>query len=303
MPSLLWLDNHVHVCDLDAEGRPHPDFLPHLLDVLDRDPADLRFVISPDAARMSAIARDDAGMIESNQFIRDTVRQAPGRLYGSCMVNPNFLDASLGVMERAFEDWGFVQLGEMLPYVMDHVMDEPATERLVRAAVDYGVPVQVHISTANRMDHPSSHGMDQLEDLCRLVERVPQATYILAHLVGMPDDNPPVVDQYLDYLDHTPGGFPGNFYVEIRDFDSPGVQSVLDRVSDTRLVAGTDWVTRVGPPFLSYGTVFGVQKPEDNPYPPCVASMVAFLEQAGADAKTVQRIAHGNLVGLLGIAP
>jgi chromosome segregation protein len=57
---------------------------------------------------------------------------------------------------------------------------------------------------------------------------------------------------------------PDNFWVEIRDFDSPGVRSALARVRADRLLAGTDWVTRVGPPFLPYGCIFGVQRAEDN---------------------------------------
>lgn len=302
MPTRIWLDNHVHVSDLDAEGHPRERFLQELLAVLDRDEADLRFVISPDGARMSRLCREEGGVTEGNEFIRDLVARAPGRLYGSCMVNPNFLDESLRIMERAFGEWGFVQLGELLPYAMEHRMADPEAECLVREAVQYDVPVQVHISTSNRVNHASSFGMDQLEDLARLVERVPEARYVLAHLVGMPDDNPPVVDQYLDFIDRVYGGLPPNFWVEIRDFDSPGVRSVLERVPVTRIIAGTDWVTRVGPPFLPYGTIFGVQKAEDNPYPPCVASMVRFLQQAGADEETIEWIGLRNLAELLGIA-
>jgi predicted TIM-barrel fold metal-dependent hydrolase len=121
--------------------------------------------------------------------------------------------------------------------------------------------------------------------------------------VGMPDNDPPVVDQYLDFIDERYGSFPGNSWVEIRDFDSPGVRSALDRVPADRLLAGTDWVTRAGPPFLPYGCIFGVQRPEDNPYPPKVETMIRFLRDAGADEQTVEGIGHRNAAELLGIDP
>ena len=77
------------------------------------------------------------------------------------------------------------------------------------------------------------------------------------------------------------------------------MKSVLDRVPPTRLLAGTDWVSRVGPPFLPYGVVFGVQSAEENPYPPSVPSMIDLLRRAGADEVTVERIACRNAIDLL----
>jgi predicted TIM-barrel fold metal-dependent hydrolase len=294
-----WIDTHVHVCDIGPDGHVRPRFAEDLLEVLDREAADLRFVVSPDGARLSRVGQAAEGVREGNEFIRDLVRRAPGRLYGSCMVNPNFLDASLQMMDLCFGEWGFVQLGEMLQYMMNYEMNSDPVERIVRHAIDFEVPVQVHISTSNRMTHNSSWGIAQLEDLLGLVERVPEAKYILAHAVGMEDDNPPVVDQYLDLIDARCGGLPGNFWLEIRDFNSPGVRSVLERVPADRLLAGTDWVTRIGPPFLPYGVVFGVQCAEDNPYPPGVEAMVGFLKDAGASEETIGLIGEGNARELL----
>ena len=301
MSTRTWIDTHVHVSDVGPNAEPRPTLLDDLLAVLDDQPADLRFVVSPDGHYLSRVNQSAEGVMESNQFIHGLVSAAPGRLYGSCMVNPNFLDESLHTMDRCFGDWGFVQLGEMLQYMMGYEMDSPPVERLVRHAVEHDVPVHVHISTAHPGSHPSSFGMEQLDDLCRLADRVPEARYILAHAVGMPDDDPPVVEQYLDFIAQRYGGFPGNFWVEIRDFDSPGVPDALARVPADRLLAGTDWVTRVGPPFLPYGCIFGVERPEDNPYPPGVESMVQFLRAAGADDGSIDRIGCQNARALLGI--
>jgi predicted TIM-barrel fold metal-dependent hydrolase len=219
------------------------------------------------------------------------------------MVNPHFLDESLHMMDLCFGEWGFVQLGEMLQYMMSFEMDSPPVETLVRRAIEFDVPVQVHISTSNPVDHSSSLGMRQLEDFCRLADKIPEADYILAHAVGMPTDDPPVVDQYLDFIEQRYGSFPANFWMEIRDFDSPGVRSALARVPATQLLAGTDWVTRVGPPFLPYGCIFGVQRAEENPYPPRVATMVQFLRDAGADEETIELIGCRNALALLHLEP
>jgi predicted TIM-barrel fold metal-dependent hydrolase len=165
--------------------------------------------------------------------------------------------------------------------------------------VEYDVPVQVHISTSNAVEHASSHGMSQLLDLFGLVQRVPEARIILAHAVGMPDDDPPVVDAYLDAIDRECGTWPDTFWMEIRDFNSPGVRSAVARVPAERLLAGTDWTNRVGPPFLPYGTVFGVTDPAENPCPTGVEAMVELLGKAGATDDDILKLGYGNAAALL----
>jgi predicted TIM-barrel fold metal-dependent hydrolase len=297
----LWIDTHVHASAHGASG-PRPNLVADLLAVLDQDAADLRWFLSPDNVEMHNVGQSPEGVLAASEFIHDLVQAAPGRFYGSCMVNPNFLDASLASMDKCFGEWGFVQLGEFLQYAFNFEMDCAATETLVRRAVEFDVPVQVHVSTSNRGGHSSSYGIDQLDDMCRLADRIPEARYIVAHAVGMEDDNPPVVDAYLDYLDDRYGRVPDNFWLEIRDFNSPGVRSVLQRVSHSRIIAGTDWTNRIGPPFMPYGTIFGVQSAEDNAYPPCVQSMVDYLRAAGAGDESIELIGSRNVIDLYKLA-
>ena len=303
MPEIRWLDTHIHVSDVDRNGRQRSDILPDLLDVLERESADLRFVISGDFPWPARMMQSPEQILAGNRFIHDLCSRTPKRLYGACTVNPKYLDESLAAMEVCFGQWGFVMLGEMLQYIMKYYMNSPATERLVREAVRYGVPVQVHISTSNSgpQGQFEGGGTEQLEDMMDLMERVPEASYILAHFVGMHDDNPPVVAGYLDQIERRFGEYPRNAWAEIRDFSSPGVKTALARIPHDRLIAGTDWVTRVGPPFLAYGTLFGVSEQDGNPYPPCVTSMVRYLEDAGLDADTIADIAFNNAAELLGL--
>mgnify|MGYP001440928087 CR=1 FL=1 len=298
---MLWLDTHVHVSGCGPDGSRREHLLEELLAVLDADKADLRFVISPDSADLARVINEPEGQLHAARFIQGLVSRAPGRLYGACCVNPHHLDCALQAMDLCCGRFGFPLLGEMLQYMMDFRMDSPAVEALVRRAVEFDVPVQVHISTSNSAQGSFTSGNEELADLCDLYDKVPEAQYILAHFVGT-DKLPPVVDGYLDDLDRRYGRFPDNMWAEIRDFSSPGVSSALERIPHDRLIAGTDWVTRVGPPFPPYGVLFPATSAADNPYPPSVAAMADLLRAAGADEDTVRMIAWDNAARLLRLA-
>lgn len=298
---MLWLDTHVHVSGCGPDGSRRERLLEELLAVLDADKADLRLVISPDSADLARVINEPEGQLHAARFIQGLVSRAPGRLYGACCVNPHHLDSALQAMDLCCGRFGFPLLGEMLQYMMDFRMDSPAVEALVRRAVEFDVPVQVHISTSNSAQGSFTSGNEELADLCDLYDKVPEARYILAHFVGT-DKLPPVVDGYLDDLDRRYGRFPDNMWAEIRDFSSPGVSSALERIPHDRLIAGTDWVTRVGPPFPPYGVLFPATSAADNPYPPSVAAMADLLRAAGADEDTVRMIAWDNAARLLRLA-
>ena len=300
---LTWIDTHIHVSDSGRDGQPRPHLLEDLLDVLDRDEADLRLAISPDAARLAAVGRDAEGVRSSNEFICDLVHRAPGQLYGSCMVNPNFLDESLRMMDLCLGEWGFVMVGEMLQYMMGYDMDSDEGEAVVRKAVEHNAPVQVHLGTYWRRGAGSSvDGMNQMGDLQGIAERVPEAKYILAHAIGCgpTPDFIPWADWFLDAVQGTYGGWPDNFWIEVRDFQCKALPRTVAEVPTNRILAGTDWTTRIGPPFQNYGTMFDVAE-EDNPFAPEVASFAGFLRDAGATEEDIERIAHRNAEELFGL--
>ncbi|OGV65407.1 MAG: hypothetical protein A3K18_32330 [Lentisphaerae bacterium RIFOXYA12_64_32] len=303
-----WIDTHIHVSDIGRDGARRENMLDDLLSVLDRCDADLRFVISCDGPYTSQIIRGAEGMMTANRFVYDLVRRAPGRLYGSCTINPNFLDESLRVMDRCFGEWGFVQLGEMLQYMMNYRMDSDAGEKVVRHAVKYGVPVQVHLGTycwpkrqgGRYRDETSGDGIFHISDLLGIAQRVPEAKYILAHAIGCgpTPDYIPWADMFLDVIQGSYDTYPDNFWIEIRDFQCKALRRTIREVPSNRLLAGTDWVTRVGPPFQPYGTMFDV-KAAENPFPAKVASFVRFLRAAGATTADIQRIGAANAMELL----
>lgn len=302
--DLKWIDTHIHVSDIGRDGTRRENMLAELVDVLDRCDADLRLVICVDWPYIGGMARDPEQMMAGNSMIRDLCAGAPGRLVGSCMVNPRFLDESLRVMDLAFGQWGFVQLGEMLPDQMSYSMDSDEAEAVVRRAAEFDVPVQVHLGTywkPGRDLGKSGDGMNQMGDLIGCVERVPEAKYILAHAIGCGPSREwiPWADWFLDVIFGTYGQWPDNFWIEIRDFHCKALPRTLAEVPSNRILSGTDWTTRIGPPFQDYGTMFDIAQ-EDNPYPPQVAALVGFLRQAGASEEAVERIAHRNAEELLG---
>ena len=295
-----WIDTHIHVSDIGPDGKRRERMLDELLGVLDRCDAALRFVISCDFPYMTRISREPGQMLACNRMIYDLCRRAPDRLYGSCTVNPNFLQESLDTMKVCFEEWGFVQLGEMLQYSMNYRMDSDAAEKVVRLAVKYDVPVQVHLGTycmpkSKHRYSTSAAGMDHMADLIAAAERVPEAKYILAHAIGCgpTPDYISWADMFLDTIAGCFPSYPDNFWIEIRDFQCQALKRTIAQVPANRLLAGTDWTTRVGPPFQSYGTMFDVKEGQ-NPFAPEVASFVDFLRKAGASEEVISRIGFEN---------
>lgn len=300
---MRWLDTHIHVSDIGPDGARRERMLADLLDVLDRDEADLRLLVSCDGPYLGQIGRSAEEMVAANEMVRGLVSDAPGRLHGACMVNPRFADEALRLMDRAFGEWGFVMLGEMLPYIHKYQMDSDEGARVVRHAAEHDVPVQVHLGTYWHKDYSgSTDGMDHLRDLLHAYDRVPEAKYILAHAIGCGPTREyvPWADMFLDTIQGVFGEWPRNFWIEVRDFQAPALPRTIAEVPADRILAGTDWTTRIGPPFQDYGTMFGVEQAE-NPFPPRVASFVEFLRAAGATEEGIARIGWDNPAELFGL--
>ncbi len=294
--NLKWIDTHVHV-NTGLDGLRD-----NLLAVLDDAGDDVRFVVSMDIEPLEKSMRENPQtMLDDARRIYDLVRRVPDQLYGSLCINPNFLKESLHAMDVCFGEWGFVLLGEMLGYVLNFDMNTDTGESVVRKAVEYDIPIQIHLSTSNNPYQGHTSGMGQLEDIIGIYERVPEAKFILGHMIGMAQDNPPVVDAYLNFIDKRLGKWPDNFWAEIADFHSPGVRMALERIPHNRLIAGMDWMTRIGPPFLPYGVDHMVWFGGEMPYEPSVDALVDFLYQWGATEDDVKKIGFENAAQLLRI--
>jgi predicted TIM-barrel fold metal-dependent hydrolase len=301
---MKWLDTHCHVCSIEPDGTPRGDFGRHLLDVLDRDPADLQMVVCPDTPWFSRIMRSAEGMRAAAEEIRNIVTLAPGRLHGAFMPNPHLADESMRLMDRCFGDWGFVMLGEMMQYSMNFRLVDPKCLRVLRHAAELGAPIMSHVATLD-VKQGGMTGTGQLLDLLEAAVLVPDARIILGHFVGMAERDPTWVEQYLSVIDRRFGCWPRNLWAEIRDFGSPGLLPALERIPLDRLVSGTDWTTRGTPPFSPFGCLFdckmnGVPEPYDQPSD--TRLLCCFLKKAGLNDRQIQAIAYDNAAALLGLS-
>ncbi len=155
-----WIDTHVHISGVSPDGSVRENLAQDVAVVLDGAGADLRFVVNcceaDSAAEFQRMMERPEGVLEASRHVHGLAKGLAGRVYGSCMVNPHFLDASLKTMDVTFGQWRFVMLGEMVQYMMHYRMNSDPVARLVRKAVEFDVPTQVHIRppTAPRATSP-----------------------------------------------------------------------------------------------------------------------------------------------------
>lgn len=282
MATWEWIDAHIHVSRFDSQGQER-EFRPEdLLAVLDREPGNLRFVVSVDVPEIGRMKEDPAWIRRGNAFVHELCQAAPDRLFGSCLVNPRFPAESRACMDQCFGDWGFVQFGEMLQYIFEFDLAGPESVALTRRAAEFGVPVQCHVSTNTDLC------VEHFAGLWGLARQVPEAHLILAHAFGGKNTRYYVEAFLASDMD------PERTWFEFRDFnDVAGNRLVLESLRDDRLLVGTDWTTRVGPPYLPYGVVFGTAL-EAMPYTPSVEALQGFLREGGATAEQIGRIGSAN---------
>ena len=289
MPPQRWVDTHIHVSRFGRDGSVRERLADDLAEVLDRSGGDLRMVVSPDLPEIGRMREDPAWVLEASRMVHELTQAAPGRLFGACTVNPHFLAESMEAVERCFGEWGFVLFGEMLQYIMGYDPAGPASVALVRRCAELGVAVQLHVSTN------TEKGVEHFGGLVRMARAVPEAKVILAHALGGA-----MSDYYIDQVQAC--GLPiERLWLEVRDFNHvEALRRALGELGADHLIAGTDWTTRVGPPCQAYGTIFNVAE-ADNPFAPSVASLVAFLREAGATDDELEQVAWRNADELLGL--
>lgn len=290
----LWIDSHIHIRGWSEDGEGERDFdIDDIIRVMDADAARLVWVISYSFPGSRAISANPAqGIPLTNEGQLRLVRDAPeGRLFGSVAVHPSAVEASLDAIDRYAGEHGFAQVGEVLGYAMGFELDSQAMVTIARKAAEHGIPVQCHCSTAGQ---PQGEQMRQTINLAR---QVPEAKIIAAHAIGGTNSYTHITAAEVYAM---MGG--GNLWLEIRDFNNrEWVREAVQRLGSERLIAGTDWIARGGPPFAPYGILFPHEDTDEMPYPCSVASLEGFLRESGCDDEDVANIAARNSIGLFGL--
>ena len=295
-----WIDTHIHISDYGTDGVKRDNFCQALGDLLDSSDADLKFVVSADCDYNFRILKDSSYILKCNRFVHEVCQEFPGRVFGSCLITPNAYEESLETMNICFGEWGFVMLGEMLGYMMHFNLTDENSLKLVRRATEFDVPIQVHLGTYVTMKgyapNNSMDGIAQIADMIRCADTVPNAKWIMAHAIGCAPFRHyiPWANMFLDIVQGHYGCFPENFWVEIRDFYCKALPRVIQEVPHDKILSGTDWTTRIGPPFAPYGTCFEATQGQETPYVPCVATFIDYLKKAGATDEVIELVAHKN---------
>ncbi len=282
----LWIDSHIHIRAHAPDGGPCDFTADDILRVLDSSDADLRWISGMGSSEMSRLKQEPDAVHWANAALDELIAPARPRLLGSCMVHPRAVKESHEVLDRFIGERGFVQVGEVHGVQFNYEMDCPGMIELVRHAAELGAPVQMHCSTNNVVTG------EHIRQIINVARAVPEANIIVAHAIGGVNSYQYMVAGEVYFGD---GG--DNLYFEIRDFNSREyLRAACERLGPDRLIAGTDWSTHIGPPFLPYGIIFGLGSVDENPYPCTVGSLVGFLRESGVAEEDIEKIASGNII-------
>jgi len=282
----LWIDCHNHIRSHAPDGGPCDITAEDLLGVLDDSGADLRLIAGIASSEVRRLKDEPEAVVWANESLDKLMSPARGRLIGSCMVHPRAVKESHEVLDRFIGERGFAQVGEVHGVQFQYDMDCPEMIELVRHAAELGAPVQMHCSTNEVV---TGEHMQQIVNVARAV---PEASMIVAHAIGGSNSYQYILAGEVYFGD---GG--DNLYFEIRDFNTREyLRAAYERLGPDRLISGTDWSTKVGPPFLPFGIIFGLDSVDENPYPCTVASLVGFLRESGVTEEDIDKIASGNII-------
>lgn len=119
-----------------------------------------------------------------NDFTRDVVREAPGRFFGLCFINPALSESIVaGELDRCLSIPEF--LGIKLE--LDVNCRDRRLDLVMQKAIEYGVPVLHHAWYLNPWEAPddkNQQNRSEPRDVADLARRFPSATIIMAHMEG-----------------------------------------------------------------------------------------------------------------------
>ncbi len=173
-------------------------------------------------------------------------RAFPGKIFGYCVVNPNFTSHAVKEIDRRAKD-GMVGV----KLAASRRANDPLLHPVAEAAGRHGFPVLHHIWQHRRKDWPNQEASDGAE-LGQLAERHPGTRFLLAHIGGGGDwahTFRAVADIPNVYLDLSGSGV-----------DVGMLEGALGAVGAKRLVWGADITLDTGWAKLRYLESLGLSK-------------------------------------------
>lgn len=181
-------------------------------------------------------SRDD--VVHGNDCMVALSRAHAGRVFGYCLVNPNYTEHTLAEIERRV---GEGMIGIKL--AASRRASDPLLDPIAAKAAEHGLPILQHVWQHRRRDWPGQEASDAAE-LAELAQRHPRARFILAHLGGGGDWSHSlrvVRDVSNVWIDLSGSGL-----------DRDMLHSALDMVGPARLLWGCDLTMDTGWAKLRY---------------------------------------------------
>jgi len=131
-----------------------------------------RMVIYP-LSGISEFRNDGEMVARANEAAAALVEMAPDLFILGFAPDPFHLGTTLDLMEHYVRHRGARIVGEIVPYVGNYAREGPEMDAIYEKAVELGVPINNHSSTA-----------EDSAAVSRLAERHPEARIIMAHIGG-----------------------------------------------------------------------------------------------------------------------
>jgi len=186
----------------------------------------------------------------ANEAMVELQRAHPGRVFGYCVVNPNYAEHALDEVRCRLEA-GMVGI----KLAASRRANDPLLDPLAEAAMEWGVPVLQHVWQHRRREWPGQEASDAVE-LAELADRHPGTQFILAHLGGGGD--------WSHTLRVVQGR--GNIWIDLSGsgVDTDMVHQALETVGPAQLVWGTDVTMGTGWGKLRYLESLGLHEDDLN---------------------------------------
>ena len=253
--QMFIFDCHVH---LPSPGLHYTwEWQPNTPDI----PSAIRYLKRCGVGRILAnsvrgeIAQTIEEMVAGNDEIAQAAKCYPDYITPACLVNANYPDAAQKELERCHQIYKMIRIGELCGYAGGYTYATPAFSDLVRLAIRLNMILHIH--------------NDNIDDMERLGNEFPEATFVLAHL----GDDPDQITRRVGLAASHP-----NLYLDIcgNGFERMGVLEYA--------------VRNVGPDRILFGSDFTINDP---------AGVIARIKHTNLDAPTRQKILCGNLLHLL----
>jgi len=223
--------------------------------------------------------REETCALQNGWYLEWT-RRHPDRLLAFAAVQPSAGPPALDGLRRAL-DAGMCGIGEVFPQAQGFSLDDPGWDAVVDLAVEYDVPINLHVTDPLAID-PEVAQPTPLEGYLAIAQRHPKAVFILAHWGGgLPFyELNPRVRQSLANVFYDTAASP-------LIYDPRVFRQVIDLVGAERVLYGSDY------PLLLHPAKS--REPEFNRF-------LADIEAAELTKNESQAILGENLIRLLGLA-